>query len=284
MKIYTKEVTLNTPKNIKDTRIVCFSDLHYSKLLGLNTLDSIYKNILEYNPDYICFLGDLINDDSFDVVYDFIKRLSGIAPVLLIDGNHDIKSFKVADRIHYNKNHTLTNELKAELDRIPNVFYLTNNRSVEFDGITFTGSDFFHQSHEQDFWDFLDYNVPNIDDDSYNIFLCHNPFLITKEAFSIIDDTYQDLDAVFTGHIHNALMPAYIDNKFKANLGIYTKDTGLFPIGYLGEKEMQVGEDKSIVISNVPPIRTFNPENPLFNSLNALYPPTIKRVRLKKKN
>ena len=282
MRIYCKEITLNTDKNVKDARIACFSDLHYSKKLGMKTLETIYKAICEYHPDYICFLGDLLNDDSFNEVYNFIGYLGCIAPVLLIDGNHDIESFGVDDKIHYNKNFFLNDELKKRLDNIPNVYYLTHNQTEHFDNISFTGTDFFHRSHENDWWDYLDSNTPVIDESSYNILLCHNPFIINRDTFSIVDDTYQNFDAAFTGHIHNALMPAYIDNMIKTNIGLFTVDTGFFPPDYLGEKEIKVDKDKSITRVNIPPIRTFNPENPLFNGLNKLYPPSIKLVRIKK--
>ena len=282
MRIYCKEITLNTDKNVKDARIACFSDLHYSKKLGMKTLETIYKAICEYRPDYICFLGDLLNDDSFNEVYNFISYLGCIAPVLLIDGNHDIESFGVDDKIHHNKNFFLNDELKKRLDNIPNVYYLTHNQTKHFDNISFTGTDFFHRSHENDWWDYLDSNTPVIDESSYNILLCHNPFIINRDTFSIVDDTYQNFDAAFTGHIHNALMPAYIDNMIKTNIGLFTVDTGFFPPDYLGEKEIKVDKDKSITRVNIPPIRTFNPENPLFNGLNKLYPPSIKLVRIKK--
>ena len=282
MKVYSKVINLSTNKDIKDTNIVCISDLHYSKKLNKKILPYLYNEICSCHPDYICFLGDLLNDDSFNEVYNFIGYLGCIAPVLLIDGNHDIESFGVDDKIHHNKNFFLNDELKKRLDNIPNVYYLTHNQTKHFDNISFTGTDFFHRSHENDWWDYLDSNTPVIDESSYNILLCHNPFIINRDTFSIVDDTYQNFDAAFTGHIHNALMPAYIDNMIKTNIGLFTVDTGFFPSDYLGEKEIKVDKDKSITRVNIPPIRTFNPENPLFNGLNKLYPPSIKLVRIKK--
>ena len=77
-------------------------------------------------------------------------------------------------------------------------------------------------------------------------------------------------------------MPAYIDNKIKGNIGLYTKDTGFFPTDYLGEKVIPLDDGKSLTRINVPPIRTFNIENPIFNLVNKLYPPSVRLIRVKK--
>lgn len=282
MKIYSKEIELTTNKNIKETKIACFSDLHYSKLLGYKTLATLFDKISRYNPNYICFLGDLVNDNSFEEVYNFINYLRYIAPVFLIDGNHDINSFAVDNVIYTNKHNILSDELKTSLDNIPNVYYLNDNRTEHFDNISFTGTNFFHHSHEEDNIEFLNCNIPDIINHNYNILLCHSPYIIKKDIIERLNPSYQNYDAAFTGHIHNALMPAYIDNKIKSNLGLYTRDTGFFPTDYLGEKEIKLNDDKTLTRINVPPIRTFNPENIIFNSLNKLYPPSIRLVKVKK--
>ena len=282
MKIYSKEITLNTDKDVKDTKIVCISDLHYSKKLNKKILPYLFDRITAYNPDYICFLGDLLNDDSFEEVYNYITYLSYVAPVMLIDGNHDIKSFEVNDKTYVNKGHILSDELKVQLDNIPKVSYLKENDTRYFDNISFTGTDFYHHTHELDNWKFLDHNVPDIDPKDFNILLCHSPYIITGETFSAIDREYKNFDAAFTGHIHNALMPAYIDNRIKANIGLYTRDTGFFPTDYLGEKKIKLDDNKTLTRINVPPIRTFNSDNVLFQAANKLYPPSMRLVRIKK--
>ena len=282
MKIYSKEITLNTDKDVKDTRIVCISDLHYSKKINKKTLPYLYDKICSCHPDYICFLGDLLNDDSFEDVYKYITYLSYIAPVILIDGNHDIKSFKVDDKEHVNKHHILSNELKVLLDNIPNVYYLNENRTIYSNNISFTGTDFYHHTHEEENWNFLNTNVPDIDRESFNILLCHSPYLITKKTFKHLNKDYQNFDAAFTGHIHNALMPAYIDNKFKANIGLFTVDDGFFPTDYLGEKKIKVNDNKTLTRINVPPIRTFNGDSAIVRAANKFYPPSLRLVKIKK--
>lgn len=282
MKIYCKEITLNTDKDVKDTSIVCISDLHYSKKLNKKTLPYLYSEICACHPDYICFLGDLLNDNSFEDVYLYITYLSYIAPVLLIDGNHDIKSFKVNDRIHENKNHILSDELKSLLDNISNVYYLNNNRTEQFGNITFTGADFYHHSHEDENIEFFNENLPEMKEDTFNILMCHSPYFVKKEVIDKLDPIYQNTDAAFTGHIHNALMPAYIDNAIKTNIGLFTVDEGLFPSDYLGEKEIIISEDKKLTRINVPPIRTFNGDNLLVSAANKFYPPSMRLIKIKK--
>ena len=36
-----------------------------------------------------------------------------------------------------------------------------------------------------------------------------------------------------------------IDNKIKANLGLYTRDTGFFPTDYIGEKDIKLDDKKT---------------------------------------
>ncbi len=282
MKVYCKEITLNTDKNVKDTKIVCFSDLHYSKKLNKKILPYLYSKICDYNPDYICFVGDLLNDDSFEEVYNYINYLRYIAPVILIDGNHDIRSFLVDDRIHDNKNHILSEELKIKIGTIPNVYYLNGNSTMAFDNLSFTGTDFYHNTREEDNINFLNNNIPDINKEDYNVLLCHSPYIITKKTFKELDDKYKSFDVAITGHIHNALMPAYIDNKIKANIGLFTVDTGFFPTDYLGEKKIELDNGNEITRINVPPIRTFNGDSPVVQIANKFYPPSIRLVKIKK--
>ncbi len=282
MKIYSKEITINTNKDVKGTRIICFSDLHYSKKLDKKILPFLFDKITSYNPNYICFLGDLLNDDSFEEVYNYINILRYIAPVILIDGNHDIKSFAVNDKAHENKHHILSDELKTLLANIPNVYYLNNNQTLQCEDISFTGTNFYHNSHEEDNIDFLNENIPEINPNSFNILLSHSPYIITKNNFEKLRKEYQNFDATFTGHIHNALMPTYIDNQIKDNLGLYTWDTGYFPTDYLGVTDIILDEEHTLKRINVPPIRTFNPENIIFTAANKLYPPSIRLVKVKK--
>ena len=283
MNVYSKTINLGTNKDVKETKIACISDLHYSKKMGKDQFAAVYGEITRYNPDYICFLGDLLNDDSLEDVYTYVLYLSYIAPVLMIDGNHDIKSFAVNDKVFENKHHMLSNELKIALDNIPNVYYLTENRTIYFnDNMSFTGTDFYHHTHENDNIAFLNDNVPDIDHSCYNVLLCHSPYIIKKDVFQKLDNTYKDFDVAITGHIHNALMPAYIDNKIKANLGLYTRDTGFFPTDYIGEKSIKLDEERTLTRINVPPIRTFNSDNSLFKVANKLYPPSMRLIKIKK--
>ena len=280
MKVYSKEINLTTNKDVKETKIICISDLHYTKKFGMKPLAEIYGMITSYNPDYICFIGDLLNDDSFEDIYNYITYLGYIAPVMLIDGNHDIKSFEVDDKVHINKHHILSDELKSLLDNIRNVYYLKDNRTEYFDNISFTGTNFFHHTHEEENIDFLNDNVPDIHDESYNILLCHSPYIIKKEVLYQLDYRYDSFDAAFTGHIHNALMPAYIDKHIKKNVGLFTVDDGLFPTDYIGEKEIKLNNDKTLTRVNVPAIRTIGSDK--LNILNKLEPPSLRLVRIKK--
>ena len=44
----------------------------------------------------ICFLGDLVDDDSKEVI-DWLNNLAKIAPIYFALGNHDIKRYVPED-------------------------------------------------------------------------------------------------------------------------------------------------------------------------------------------
>lgn len=76
----------NLPKSFDGFKIAHISDLHSKPA------DGIFEAILDNSPDIIAITGDLIHDDDKDYqcVLELIQKLSDIAPVYAVTGNHDL--------------------------------------------------------------------------------------------------------------------------------------------------------------------------------------------------
>ena len=84
-----------TQKDIKETKLVLFSDLHYYQGYNQKILNRLLNQTKEANPNYICIAGDVLDYSSvsdFNVLFTWLENLSNIAPVLVVLGNHDEKN------------------------------------------------------------------------------------------------------------------------------------------------------------------------------------------------
>ena len=100
MKFYIKKTNIYTNKKITDSNIVCISDLHYTKTLTPNFLLELTNKIIELNPNYVCFLGDLCDDNSYNDVIEWLNMLAKISPVYFVYGNHDIARYRIKDEMY----------------------------------------------------------------------------------------------------------------------------------------------------------------------------------------
>lgn len=75
-------------------RIVQLSDLHSKEFGKKNCV--LYKRIEKLKPDFICYTGDLIDDDGRNIenTVEFMGNLLNIAPVYYIYGNHELRTGK----------------------------------------------------------------------------------------------------------------------------------------------------------------------------------------------
>ena len=78
-------------------KIMLFSDIHYYSKKDQPILDRLLKIVKERKPDYICITGDLIevnpiNDE--EILLDFLYQLRKQTLVLIVLGNHDLRTFK----------------------------------------------------------------------------------------------------------------------------------------------------------------------------------------------
>lgn len=88
-----KVETVRFTKSAKHLKVIHLSDIHIDKLKV--SVKKIQKAVQKEKPDLIIISGDYIERrENIPSFMDFMKLISGIAPIYLCLGNHDYEAFK----------------------------------------------------------------------------------------------------------------------------------------------------------------------------------------------
>lgn len=114
-RLQINQISFKSPKittNLNNLKIIQFSDTHLGFQYSLQQLEKIITTINDYEPDLICFTGDLIDDpNSFtniNPVINELKRLKAPLGKFAIYGNHDHGGYgtklykKIMDAANFN--------------------------------------------------------------------------------------------------------------------------------------------------------------------------------------
>ena len=264
-----KITTTNDMSNIK---IALFSDIHYSK--KDKRIYKILKELEKVEVDFVCIPGDLYDYytsvEELEPFIFFIKKIAKTKKVILSLGNHDLKRINNKDFEQYHPN-----EFIKVLNEIENV-YLLDNKMVDIGDISFYGLTIpFDCYFDEDLMDkYL--NSLKIDfNNKYNILLCHNPEIFTKQTMF---KNIKGVDIILSGHMHNGLIPFGVDKLFKTNRGIISPTKVLFPKYTRGL--IKVNNNKTTLIISKG-IKTFHSFLPLIVKIfNFLYPMNIEYISI----
>ena len=251
-------------------KIAVLSDIHYTKGYSLKRLELIYQNLKKNKPDYICIVGDLLDqgnalEDSVSkyIFFNWLQKLAAIAPLIISIGNHDMAVRKQKWQYHYSK------EILEELSQLTNIHVLDNSvfqdKSICFLGYTLP-FDYYYQSpieHPELYEDDMEQKIfSRIPKDSYCILLCHTPIYVTHPSI-LKAKCLQKINLVLSGHMHNGMIPIPI----RGNYGIISPCKTFFPKYARGN--FKIGKLQyhisggTITFSNVSP-KLFHLFNPLF--------------------
>lgn len=286
MKFVIKKTEIQSNKSITNSNIIGISDLHYTESLTPLFLDKLNNKIASLNPTYICFLGDLCDDYSYDDIIVWLNNLSKIAPIYFILGNHDILKYSINDKIYRVKPH-LPAKFLSDIKNIDNLNLLKSNQMKVDNGFSFLGTKFYHDSNYHKYIRLLNHNIPNLNEENFNILLSHNPLTIDPNIFNELDNEYKkNIDLVFSGHSHNGLVTSTMDKILPGNRGFYLKSKGLFPSYTRGvfdstKNETEIDAHYTGVVC--PPLTTIPDRNIIYRNANKLiYNPSIQLIRVKK--
>lgn len=188
----SSDVSDHTAVNVK---IVALADLH-GEMVGENQ-ERIVRKVKEVNPDFIVYLGDMVEknraEESVDPLVVLTEKLVQIAPVFYVDGNHE-QDVKKNDPDLYAR----LNEALAELGAVQLAdeiisFTAEGGDSVNLCGIT-------RHYHWRDSEQALMGKLKKMD--GVNVLACHYPeSVIWYNAFD-----GGGLDVALCGHTHGGLI------------------------------------------------------------------------------
>ncbi len=256
-----------------EKRIVLLSDIHYYKNTKFNMFQKLTREIIQLNPDIICIAGDIIDDTDVFLHTDmnplrtFLEDLGMIAPVMIVLGNHDIRTHK-GKKTHGNK-------LESFLKEIPNV-YLLSNKEKELDEIFFMGYEVPHEyyrSKEKKKELFIEGGkVLKSNPYRTSILLLHTPMYLFQNYYR--DLSLGRYDLILCGHTHNGLIPGFISF---GNFGLVSPEKKLFPTHVRGKMKK---ENTTLIVSGG--ITKLSYSSLFFQFLNFLYGSEITVIDIKK--
>ena len=215
-----------------DIKLTILGDLHISKIVPLQVLDSLKYQLEKTHAQYHCLLGDLIDvpSDLKDEkiarqLFDFIKSSASIAPTVIVLGSHDFIDLDFQDHFDY--------DFWQEVSNLKSV-YLLNNSFYNASDILFMGyfqpyyywypcGNHVGQDKREDlenmYQDLLGMknlytslleNVPKI-------CLMHSPEFYKDER---IISMLKEYDFILCGHYHNGMLPIFFDDIYFGNQGL----------------------------------------------------------------
>lgn len=235
-----KNIQIYNSKVINEIKISEIADIHISHLIIKRKLDKITSYINEFNPDYVCIPGDLLDylnileeKEYFEMLTKWLTSLASFRPVLISLGSHDmgIQVSKIINERGWIESNYY--EFFKELEmKVPNL-YVLDNKNYQDDKIFVSGYtqtfEYCYSSEDvaptlmdedlkkQDFILKAPINKPAC-------MLVHDPMHLTSPK---VKKYFENYDILFSGHMHNAMVPPIIDELWKSNKGFIKPNKSL---------------------------------------------------------
>lgn len=240
--------------NVKsDIKLIGLGDLHLSNLVGQKDVDLVLKSIDDEKPNYICFLGDLIDtplllsdNKKLKELESLIKNSASMAPTFIVLGSHD---FIDESTDEFSDVLSLMNTWDY-LDSIPNA-YVLNDKVYSNEEIFIAGyrqkSDVYYNLMDEHVEDANAYYNDIINHtslytclpiDKPKIFLTHSPEpLHNKNNINLLSN----YDVIMAGHYHNGCVPSFLDDLLPRNMGIISPRKRMLPKYARGFVKLETG-------------------------------------------
>ncbi len=283
-KIKNKSYDLLTNDIKEKIKLCLLSDIHYSKKSNLITLKSILEYLKYTSPTYTCICGDLLQDantnkQEYDILLSYLENFAKVAPLMVTLGNHDVFSKNEKNIWTPYENKSFINELSS----ITNL-HLLNNKAINFENISFSGHvlpaehylkdkesiESFYQEIKQIK---LNQVLSEMISDKYKVSLLHSPFNILKEDVLEYLKLYEKTNLLLCGHMHNGLMPNFIENYTTSKIGLFAPNKSVFPKIARG----------NITYKNLEAIITSGIHKAEMPIMDFLIPPQIIDINIKKR-
>ncbi len=239
-KIISKKYELSSDKIKKDIKIFLISDIHISSIFKRENINIIISEIKREKVDYICIAGDLIDGnnildekDNYSFTIDFLKKFSTMAKVIISIGNHDVSSL-LKNSFHTKWKYERKPNFFKDVSNIKNVILLDNEMYSENDinFIGFTPSYHYYWNSDGNSKQLIeDMNSTDLDipKDKYNVLLCHSPIHVFNDEVLANAQMMKNIDLVLSGHMHNGMVPPFLEKIWHGNSGLITPNKTFFP-------------------------------------------------------
>ena len=248
----------NLPGSFEGFKIAQISDFH-NTMLGKD--NSMITDVLEAEaPDIIVITGDFTDSRNTrkDIVLSFAKKLTEIAPVYYVTGNHERRIPHIVSEIESKMKKMGVHVLRKKAEYIEK-----NGEIIQIIGVDDPLYYIKRDSPENDATakgDEIAADIKALADDSCpSLLLAHRPLFFKKYARS-------GVDVVFSGHEHGG--------QFRLPFigGVASHDEGLFP--KYSEGVHKIG-DCTMVVSrglgqSIFPFRVNNSPELVFSSLHSV--------------
>lgn len=275
----------------KDIKIKVFGDIHYSESFDIDKLDRILKYIKENPSDYLCIVGDLLdnvnileNKEKRKKILEWLYKLGKEINTFISYGNHEYLYKNIKD----NKwEYKFDKMFWEEVSHIKGIHIVDNRTNYEDENVIICGLDLGYEYYENNEnknilinkLEKLINGVNFIDNNKLKILLCHSPvYLSDKECLKYVSN----FDYVLSGHMHNGLIPIFLDNLLKNNRGIISPTRKLFIDNARGIKEIIYNNNFTTLIINGG-ITKLAEYSGIVRPFNKLYAMNIDEIEIRKK-
>jgi len=273
------KIIMHSDKISKNIKLLVFSDIHFSGNHDIKKLERLIEKVKTYEIDYICIPGDIIDIPNIncDYMVKFFTKLGSIAPVILSLGNHDIRIKKQEYESYYD------NDFWDKINKIGNVYLLNNNcksfKDVYFYGFTQSFNYYYEYKNENKELmkkEIKEYGVCERIPNKLSVLLMHSPICVSDKE---IRNELNKYDLVFSGHMHNGVVPPILDEIFDNNVGIVSPNKKLFPKNARG-----IIKDKCTIIISSGVTKISESAGKSLKWLNIFFPIGINYIEITKEN
>lgn len=267
-------------------KIALFSDIHYSSEYDFTIFSNILENVKNNKPDYICIVGDIIDDSSLIKnpnnllqLKEFIQNLGQVAPTILTLGNHDAstknkkREFAFFDEVQ---------EWFLSLNTLENVTYLYNKSYVR-DDICFTAFnpsyDYYGDKFEDSniFAKEIDENI-NLKPQYYNILLIHSPISVFKNEVVKNSKEIKKANLILSGHMHNGMVLKGLD--YFGTRGLISPYRKLFPKYARGMSLKEINDKKIYLIVSGGVVKLSTNHSKILSKFNNCFPISVDYIHI----
>lgn len=216
----------NLPKSFEGFKIVQISDIHLGSFDSIDAIKEAVQMINQQNADVILFTGDLVNNDSREILpfLSELKKLKAKRGVYSVLGNHDYGDYKTwnseEEKAENNKLlHELQDQMNFQLLKNEHVVFEKNHEKIGLYGVENWGHKPFPQRAD------LDKSLEGTEDLPFKILMSHDPTHWVKKVVP----HQTRFDITLAGHTHGMQMGVEIPGfKWSPIKYIYPYWAGLY--------------------------------------------------------